>query len=69
MNAINTSHTSRAIPIKLAIVNILEGITFLPRFYERELEKIVIILCDFMNEGSLEIRDKTKHLLNNIIAS
>lgn len=69
MNSINTSHTSRAIPIKIAIVNILEGITFVPRFFERELERIVTILCDFLNEGSLEIREKTKQLLNSIIAS
>lgn len=35
MNSLNASHTSRAIPVKVAIVNILEGITFEPRFYER----------------------------------
>lgn len=69
MNSLQISHTSRAIPIKVAIVNILEGITFVPRFYEKELEKIVGILCDFMNEGSLEIREKTKQLLNSIIGS
>ena len=27
------SHTSRAIPIKLAIANIIENIVFLPKFY------------------------------------
>lgn len=29
----------------------------------------MIILVDFMNEGSLEIREKTKNLLNSIIVS
>ena len=29
------SHTSRAIPIKLAIVNILENIAFLPKVFEK----------------------------------
>jgi hypothetical protein len=50
------SHTSRAIPIKIAIANVLENITFLPKFYEKELERIVGILVDFLGEGSLEIR-------------
>jgi hypothetical protein len=69
LTMLNNSHISRAIPIKTAIANILEGVTFLPRFYERELERIVMILVDFMNEGSLEIREKTKNLLNSIIVS
>jgi hypothetical protein len=69
MNNLNASRVSRAIPIKNAIMNILEEITFLPKFYERELEKITLILIDFMGEGSIEIRDKTKNLLNNIILS
>ena len=29
------SHTSRAIPIKLAIVNVLENIVFLPKTFEK----------------------------------
>ena len=29
------SHTSRAIPIKLAIANIIENIVFLPKVYEK----------------------------------
>ena len=53
MNSLHNSHTSRAIPIKVAVVTILEGITFTPRFYDKELERIVLILCDFMGEGSL----------------
>lgn len=50
---LTNTHISRAIPVKTAIVNILEGITFLPKFYERGIEKIVLILIDFMSEGSL----------------
>ena len=69
MSSLHTSHTSRAIPIKIAVTNILEGITFLPRFYDKELERIVAILNTFMGEGSLEIREKTKQLLNSIISS
>lgn len=53
LNSLTMSHTSRAIPIKIAVVNILEGITFLPRFYDKELERIIVILNNFMNEGSL----------------
>lgn len=66
---LNNTHLSRAIPIKTAIVNILEGVAFLPKFYDKELERMVVILVDFMGEGSLEIREKTKNLLNNIIMS
>lgn len=66
---LNNTHLSRAIPIKTAIVNILEGVAFLPKFYDKELERMVAILVDFMGEGSLEIREKTKNLLNNIIMS
>ena len=29
------SHTSRAIPIKIAIANVLENVAFLPKFYEK----------------------------------
>jgi hypothetical protein len=50
---LNNTHLSRAIPIKTAIVNVLEGVTFLPKFYEKELERVVLILVDFMSEGSL----------------
>jgi hypothetical protein len=53
LNMLNNTHTSRAIPIKTAIVNILESVTFLPKFFDRELERIVLILVDFMGEGSL----------------
>lgn len=50
------SHTSRAVPIKISIASVLENIAFLPKFFERELERIVGILVDFLSEGSLEIR-------------
>ena len=42
------SHTSRALPIKLVIAHIIENIVFLPKFYDKELEKIVGILGNFM---------------------
>lgn len=45
---LNNTHLSRAIPIKTAIVNILEGVAFLPKFYDKELERMVAILVDFM---------------------
>lgn len=66
---LTNSHTSRAIPIKLAILNVLEAIAFLPKFYEKELERIVAILVDFLGEGSLEIREKAKSLLSSILCS
>ena len=47
------SHSSRAVPVKISIANVLESITFLPKFYEKELERIVGILVNFMGEGSL----------------
>lgn len=47
------SHTSRAIPIKIAIANVIENIVFIPKVYERELEKIITILVNFLGEGSL----------------
>ena len=53
MTLLSNTHISRAIPVKTAIVTILEGITFLPKYFERDLEKIVVILIDFMSEGSL----------------
>ena len=33
VNLLTNTHISRAIPVKTAIVNILEGVTFLPKFY------------------------------------
>lgn len=45
---LNNTHLSRAIPIKTAIANILEGVAFLPKFYDKELERMVAILVDFM---------------------
>ena len=51
-----TAHTSRAIPIKQVVTHILENVTFLPKIFDKELERIVMILNDFMSEGSLEIR-------------
>lgn len=41
-------HTSRAIPIKVSIVSVLEAIILEPRVIEKESEKIVSILVDFM---------------------
>lgn len=66
---LTASHTTRAIPIKQVIAHILENITFLPKVYEKELDKVVLILNDFMGEGSLEIRERTKAILNEVLGS
>ena len=34
---LHNAHSSRAIPVKITIINVLESITFLPKVYEREL--------------------------------
>jgi hypothetical protein len=53
VSLLQATHVSRAIPIKTAIVYLLEGVAFLPRFYEKELDRMVLILVDFLGEGSL----------------
>ena len=46
-------HTSRSLPIKQNIVYIIETVIQISKFYEKELERIVQILVDFMGEGAL----------------
>jgi hypothetical protein len=46
-------HTSRSLPIKQNIIYIVEEIIRIPKVYERELERIVQILVNFMGEGAI----------------
>lgn len=32
---LTNSHTSRAVPIKIAIINVIENVVFLPKFFEK----------------------------------
>lgn len=67
MSILNSFHTARAVPIKQNVLSVLETIINLQWIYEKEIERVVQILVDFMGEGALEIRERTKKLLSTII--
>ena len=56
MSILNSFHTARAVPIKQNVLSVLETIINLQWIYEKEIERVVQILVDFMGEGALEIR-------------
>lgn len=35
VNLLTSHHTQRAVPIKLSILNVLDAVTFLPKFYDK----------------------------------
>lgn len=47
----------------------MENIALLPKFMDKDLPKMVGILVDYLSEGSLEIRDRTKKIILQLLDS
>lgn len=67
VNLLHTHHMTKSFPVKQSVVYILENIVGIPKFIEKDLGKIVGILVDYMSEGSLEIRDRSKKVVLQLL--
>lgn len=62
-------HQSKSFSVKQSIIYIMENIALLPKFMDKDLPKMVGILVDYLSEGSLEIRDRTKKIILQLLDS
>lgn len=69
MNLLQSHHQSKSFSVKQTIVYILENIVGIPRYLEKDLNKFVSILVDYLGEGSLEIRERSKKLVLQLLDS
>lgn len=56
VSLLQAHHQSKSFAVKQTIVYILESVVGVPRYIDRDLNRIVNILVYYLSEGSLEIR-------------